>query len=456
MHQATTNIESVTLYRNGALISRRGEAPPGPVAITGLPLLYASDSLRIRLDNAGAILNLEETCSLDGKPESKSEDEKRRRALEDELARLDWEMGRQEKKRRFLDGTMPGKPPVKDDEIALPNLEGWMSLNQWRKGEVKKLDALALAHQQKRREIQRELTDILNRFDADKKPPRFFRGLTFDLHADGESVPFEIEYFVEAARWYPSYRLELSGASAALKLIPHLAQASGEDWQGAELSFCTAELRRPPTSMSPAPVADDFIADDEFSVRVVNKKGHTSVLTFDKNEVTIGRTQGNDVLLPGGSVGKRHARVVLRDGKFIIVDLRSTNGTYVNGKRITAPQVLRGEDRIYIGDFTVQVLGSSRSPSLRDSTQPMARPHLPSMRAQSNRMDDVAADFFDDEDTGAGAFPAEAEAMLEEDYDEMDDLLDAKEEMAFGGAPPPPPRQAPEVMKSMAAMPVAA
>ena len=52
---------------------------------------------------------------------------------------------------------------------------------------------------------------------------------------------------------------------------------------------------------------------------------------------------------------KRHARIVLKDGKFIIVDLKSTNGTYVNGRKITSPLVVKESDKIYIGDFILGV-----------------------------------------------------------------------------------------------------
>lgn len=88
----------------------------------------------------------------------------------------------------------------------------------------------------------------------------------------------------------------------------------------------------------------------------INEKGGpTRHETFDKDEVTIGRVQGNDIILPKGNISKRHSRIVLKDGKFIIVDLKSTNGTYVNGKKITAPQVIKTTDKVYIGDFTIQI-----------------------------------------------------------------------------------------------------
>src|SRR5260370_40472761 len=91
------------------------------------------------------------------------------------------------------------------------------------------------------------------------------------------------------------------------------------------------------------------------SIRVNEKGGEAKGLEFDKPEVTIGRVQGNDISLPKGNVSKRHSRIVLKDGKFIIVDLKSTNGTYVNGRKITSPLVIKGSDKVYIGDFIISV-----------------------------------------------------------------------------------------------------
>ena len=68
-----------------------------------------------------------------------------------------------------------------------------------------------------------------------------------------------------------------------------------------------------------------------------------------------GITSLNDVILPKGNVSKRHSRVVRQDGRFFVVDLKSTNGTYLNGRRITTPSVIRPGDKIYVGDFIVEV-----------------------------------------------------------------------------------------------------
>jgi len=90
-------------------------------------------------------------------------------------------------------------------------------------------------------------------------------------------------------------------------------------------------------------------------ITVAEKGGETQHLTFDKPEVTIGRLAGNDIVLGKGNVSKYHSRVVLKDGKHIVVDLKSTNGTFINGKKIAAPQVVRPSDKIYIGEYVLNV-----------------------------------------------------------------------------------------------------
>ena len=119
-----------------------------------------------------------------------------------------------------------------------------------------------------------------------------------------------------------------------------------------------------------------------FTIIIQEKGGESRRMVFNKAEVTIGRVQGNDIVLPKGNVSKRHARIVLKDGKFIIVDLKSTNGTYVNGRKITSPLVVKDSDKIYIGDFIVGVdeatsEGDARSEST--TTPPVVDPPRPAV-----------------------------------------------------------------------------
>jgi pilus assembly protein CpaF len=92
-----------------------------------------------------------------------------------------------------------------------------------------------------------------------------------------------------------------------------------------------------------------------FFITLTEKGGESEQLTFEKEEVTIGRLADNDIVLNKGNVSKYHSRLVLKDGKYIVVDLKSTNGTFVNGKKIGSPQVVRPSDKIYVGDYIINV-----------------------------------------------------------------------------------------------------
>src|SRR4051812_25997810 len=91
---------------------------------------------------------------------------------------------------------------------------------------------------------------------------------------------------------------------------------------------------------------------------LTEKGGEPRVLTFDKDEITIGRVSGNDIVLAKGNISKRHTRLTKRDGGLEIADLKSTNGTYVNGRKIAGPMVVAPSDRIYVGDFLIGIDGA--------------------------------------------------------------------------------------------------
>ncbi|HEY6882135.1 MAG TPA: FHA domain-containing protein, partial [Polyangiales bacterium] len=110
-----------------------------------------------------------------------------------------------------------------------------------------------------------------------------------------------------------------------------------------------------------------------FTVVIAEKEGAERRVTFTESEVTIGRVPGNDVVLPKGNVSKRHSRIVLKDNRFIVVDLKSTNGTYVNGRKITSPLVVKEGDKIYVGDYVLTLEGASGLDNLR-APPPLSTP----------------------------------------------------------------------------------
>jgi pilus assembly protein CpaF len=88
-----------------------------------------------------------------------------------------------------------------------------------------------------------------------------------------------------------------------------------------------------------------------FSIVITEKGGAQRQLDIESPEISIGRLEDNDICLPKSNVSKHHARLVFKDERYVLLDQKSTNGTYVNGRRISAPMVVRKGDKIYIGDF---------------------------------------------------------------------------------------------------------
>lgn len=77
--------------------------------------------------------------------------------------------------------------------------------------------------------------------------------------------------------------------------------------------------------------------------------GPGQVQTFDKREVTVGRTKANDLVISEPGVSSTHARLLdMGGGEMTLIDLESTNGTFVNGKRIQGPHIVSARDEVYI------------------------------------------------------------------------------------------------------------
>jgi pilus assembly protein CpaF len=88
---------------------------------------------------------------------------------------------------------------------------------------------------------------------------------------------------------------------------------------------------------------------------VIDRDGKQRSHHFIKREVTLGRSDKSDVILDDGAVSKLHARVVEKQGKHILVDLKSDNGVFVNQRRIHTPQVVSHQDEIRIGTFKLRI-----------------------------------------------------------------------------------------------------
>lgn len=82
-------------------------------------------------------------------------------------------------------------------------------------------------------------------------------------------------------------------------------------------------------------------------------KGKSFPLT---GEITIGRSEQCQVHVEGDTyVSTMHARIFPRDGSYMVEDLGSTNGTYLNRRRITSPAELQRGDRVKVGKTVLEM-----------------------------------------------------------------------------------------------------
>jgi len=117
---------------------------------------------------------------------------------------------------------------------------------------------------------------------------------------------------------------------------------------------------QPPPSAPPAvaetmamptrPAAPSGGPQAELSIESGPDAGHTHRAT--DHAVRMGRSPDNDVILRDPATSGHHARLERRGEKFWVVDLGSTNGTFVNGESIQEKQLSTG-DRVTIGQNSI-------------------------------------------------------------------------------------------------------
>ena len=73
------------------------------------------------------------------------------------------------------------------------------------------------------------------------------------------------------------------------------------------------------------------------------------------DELTVGRAAGCQITLDDTYASQLHARIFTRDDQLFVEDLGSTNGTYLNRRKVAAPMVVSRGDQIQIGSTVMEV-----------------------------------------------------------------------------------------------------
>ena len=123
--------------------------------------------------------------------------------------------------------------------------------------------------------------------------------------------------------------------------------------------------------------------------RVVYRDENYQTFYVDVNdqqpEVTIGRNQGNRILIPTKSLSRYHAKIIYQNRHYYIIDLKSSNGTYVNDVRVDQQEIHPG-DQIRLGDVDIEFIDDNRAISPVPHGMPSPNPMQPTAMPSPNPM----------------------------------------------------------------------
>ena len=109
-------------------------------------------------------------------------------------------------------------------------------------------------------------------------------------------------------------------------------------------------------------------------VRLVisDNEGSTTVVPLLRDEVTIGRKEGNTIRLTERNISRRHVQLVRVGGVYKLRDLDSYNGVLVNGRKVEGEAPINNGDQIQLGDYTILVEEEASARPPAPSAAPMA------------------------------------------------------------------------------------
>ena len=98
------------------------------------------------------------------------------------------------------------------------------------------------------------------------------------------------------------------------------------------------------------------IARGAISFVVIEPKEHRGRTYTLSNVLNIGRVEDNDIVITDDSfISSHHARIEVRPEGVWVVDLQSTNGSFVNGQRLASERSVRKGDRIQVGSTVLEM-----------------------------------------------------------------------------------------------------
>ena len=116
----------------------------------------------------------------------------------------------------------------------------------------------------------------------------------------------------------------------------------------------TAQAPLPKEDTGPIPAAQ-LPTGRRLSLAIIAGADAGTLYRFEKPRITIGRS-GADLTINDGEASRQHAAVEVRDQVVLLEDLKSTNGTLVDGEKLTGPVELQDKSEFQIGGTTLMLI----------------------------------------------------------------------------------------------------
>jgi len=106
---------------------------------------------------------------------------------------------------------------------------------------------------------------------------------------------------------------------------------------------------------------------------------------LDTDEMLVGREVECSITLDSGHISRYHAKISLLNGDVVVEDLRSTNGTFINGRRISAPQSVSVGDEVRFHEISFRLVSDDEGSGDADATVFQSAPAVASTKDTSAR-----------------------------------------------------------------------
>lgn len=153
---------------------------------------------------------------------------------------------------------------------------------------------------------------------------------------------------------------------------------------------------------------------------VMFKDDDQRAFPLEGDRTILGRRQDCDLRIPTKDVSRQHCSLMVKNGSLIIKDLGSSNGTYLNDKRVTEAEVSAG-DRLRVGPVTFVVQIDGRPAKIKPSKDSKTPPETPVTESGEDEetFDLTEADLLGDDD----------EFELDDPISELDEAHDDEDDM---------------------------